>query len=266
MQHKRLTTAAILMTLALSQTPAAAQKLHVNPRWEECSFQIDPSLTQAAWQRFTREAGLVVLFRPLDDARPIGKGKFEVSALQWQSNIDASTSAWNDTFVHPDSTHWLTEGNGLKIPGLTLRAGVDAKTDVALYATKNPNANYGFYGGQVRRTLVGDGTSVWNASAGVSFVKMYGPDDLDFSVYGTDVVVSRMIPLSHWASVSPYGSVSWYLARAHEKTTAVNLSDENVFGAQAAVGAELRLFKLRLGAEYNAARVHGLSLKIGFGT
>ena len=67
---------------------------------------------------------------------------------------------------------------------------------------------------------------------------MYGPDDLDFSVYGTDFVVSRAIALSRWASLSPYGSVSWYLARAHEKTNAVSLSDENVFGAQATAGTE----------------------------
>ena len=265
MRHTRLTTAAIL-TMIAAHRPAAAQTLHVNPRWKECSFQIDPSLTQAAWHRFTREAGLVVLFRPLDDARPLGRARFELSAVQWKSNIDASASAWNDTFVHPDSTHWLTEGNGLAIPGLTLRAGVDSKTDVAVYATKNAEANYGFYGGQVRRTLAGDGTSAWNASAGLSFVKLYGPEDLDFAVYGTDFVVSRAITLSRWASVSPYGSVTWYLSRAHEKTSAVNLSDEHVFGAQAAAGAELRLFKVRLGAEYNAARVHGLSLRVGLGT
>jgi len=61
--------------IALSQAQAIAQthnhpKLHVNPRWEECSFQLDPSLTQAAWHQFTQEAGLVSYFRPLAAARP----------------------------------------------------------------------------------------------------------------------------------------------------------------------------------------------------
>ena len=265
MHAKRLVPAAAALAAVLINTPAAAQKLHVNPRWEECSFQLDPSLTQSAWHQFTREAGLAIYFRSLGDARPLAKGKFEVSALQWQTRIDDKKSAWNDTFVHPDSMHWLTEGSGLKIPGLTVRAGVGGRTDVAAYITKNPGANYGFYGGAVQRALVGNDTSRWNASARGSFIKMYGPADMDFSVYGADFVASRTLTLSRWAAVSPYAGVSGYFARAHEKTAAVNLDNENVLGARAVLGAELRLSKARLAAEYNAARVGGLSLKVGFG-
>jgi hypothetical protein len=254
-------------TATLFATSAAtAQKLHVNPRWKECSFQLDSSLKQSAWHQFTQEAGVAIYFRSLDDARPLGKGKFEVSALQWQSSIDDSKSAWNDTFVHPDSTHWLTEGKGLKIPGLTVRAGIDSKTDVALYATKNPEANYGFIGGQLQRSLIGDATSPWNASARVSMIKMFGPADLSFAVYGAELVASRSLTISRRATLSPYAGVSSYLARAHERTDAVTLSDENVLGAQATAGAELRLFGARIAAEYRAAQVHGLSLKVGFGT
>lgn len=266
MHYKHLTSATVAVAAVLISTPAAAQKLHVSPRWEECSFQIDPSLTQAAWRQFAREAGLAIYFRSLSDARPLAKGKFEVSALQWRTNIDDSKPAWNDTFVHPDSAHWLTEGSGLAIPGLSVRAGVGAKTDVSAYVTKNPRANYGFYGASVQRGLFGDATSRWNASARASFVKMYGPEDMDFSVYGADVVASRTVTFSHWASLSPYAGVSGYLARAHEKTNVVNLANENVFGARASVGAELRLFKARVAAEYNAARIGGISLRVGFGT
>src|SRR5690349_19420675 len=89
--------------IGLLAAPARAQtapKLHVNPRWHECSFQIDPSLTQTAWGQFTREAGLVTFFRPMSDARPMGRGSFEVSLLQWKTGIRAEDAAWNDTFVH----------------------------------------------------------------------------------------------------------------------------------------------------------------------
>jgi hypothetical protein len=237
MHPKRLTSATTILAVVLIQTPAAAQELHVNPRWKECSFQLDPSLTQSAWHQFTREAGLAIYYRSLGDARPLAKGKFEVSALQWQTNIDDVKPAWNDTFVHPDSAHWLTEGSGLKIPGLTVRAGVGAKMDVAAYVTKNPGANYGFYGAAVQRSLVGDATSKWNASARASFIKMYGPEDLDFAVYGADIVASRTLTLSRWAAISPYAGVSGYLSRAHEKTNAVNLADENVFGDRQRVDA-----------------------------
>src|ERR1043165_6151215 len=121
----------ILISLAVAAGSAEAQtqpKLHVNPRWHECSFQIDASLTQQAWHQFSEEAGLVTYFRPLADARPMGRGKFEISVLQWKTGIDAKDAAWNDTFVHPDSTHWLFEGDGLAFPGLTARGGLTPTT------------------------------------------------------------------------------------------------------------------------------------------
>jgi hypothetical protein len=237
--------------------------LHVNPRWRECSFQLDPSLTRNAWRQFTREAGLVTYFRPLADAKPMGRGNFEVSALQWETDIDDTDAAWNDTFVHPDSTHWLIEGSSLAFPGLMVRAGVTDKVDVGAYVTKSPGANYGFYGGQVQYNLAQDTHRDWAASARVSFVSLYGPEDLDFTVYGLDLVASKEYQASKWASVSPYAGVSTYLSSSHEKSAVVDLPDENILGAQAMVGAALQISRARLALEYNFARIPTRSLKVG---
>jgi hypothetical protein len=271
MTYRSLNSAAVALAMALMQTPAAAQeadhpRLHINPRWRECSFQLDPSLTQTAWRQFTREAALVAYFRPLTDAQPMGKGRFELSMLQWKTGIDDRDAAWNDTFVHPDSTHWLFEGDGLAFPGLMARAGVSENTDVGVYFTKSPGANYGFYAAQVQHALVKNPARSWAAAARVSFASLYGPEDLDLRVYGVDLLASRKFALTRWAAVSPYVGASTYLSTSHEKTTAVNLNDEHVLGAQAMVGAALQVSKARLGVEYNAARVNSFSLKIGIGT
>jgi hypothetical protein len=269
MKRSFLIPAAAALAIALLQTPASAQthnvNLHVSSRWKECSIKLDPSLTQKAWRQFTGEAGLVAYFRPLSDARPMGRGELEVSLLQWDTNIDDTDAAWNDTFVHPDSTHWLLEGSGLKFPGVMVRAGVGAKTDVGLYVTKNPNANYGFVGGQLQRNLIGSASSGWMTSARVSFVTLFGPEDLNLTVYGADLVASRSVSLSRWATISPYAGVSTYIATSHEKTVAVNLDNERVLGAQAMAGAALQLSKVRLAAEYNVAKVRSISLKVGVG-
>jgi hypothetical protein len=276
MKRSKLAVAAVALAIALAPMSATAQAyghgggpggpvLHINHRWDECSFQLDPALTPAAWRQFTREAGLVTYFRPLADAKPLGKGKWEVSLLQWETGIDDHDAAWNDTFVHPDSTHWLFEGSGLKFPGLMARAGVTEKTDVGVYFSKNPNANYGFIGGQVQRNLIGGPTSDWDASARVSFTTLYGPEDLDFTVIGWDLVASREIPVTTWASVSPYAGVSSYLGRAHEKSPVVDLKDEYQGGSQAMVGAVLQLSGARLAMEYSKAKVNSISMKVGFG-
>jgi hypothetical protein len=265
-----LATAAALAAVSLLHPPLAAQnrtrpRLHVNPRWDECSFQLDPSLTPSAWRQFTREAGLVVYFRPLSDARPMGRGHFEVAMLQWGTAIDDADPAWNDTFVHPDSTHWLFDGDRLNFPGLMARVGVTDRTDVGAYVTKNPNANYGFFGGQVQQSLLGGRDATWAAAARLSFVSLFGPDDLDFTVYGADLLASRTFPLSRLVALSPYAGVSGYLATSHEKSAVVDLDDERLFGAHATVGAALRVWNAQVAAEYGLARVNTLSLKVGLG-
>ena len=277
MKRMNLMTAAMALAIALMPTTGTAQAhehgpgdghgptLHVNTRWKECSIQLNGSLTQAAWRQFTQEAGLVAYFRPLIDAKPMGKGNFELSVLQWETRIDDHEAAWNDTFVHPDSVHWLFEGSGLKFPGLMVRGGVGSRTDIGLYVTKNPNANYGFIGGQVQQNLIGSATSDWAVATRASFTTLYGPDDVDLTVIGWDFVASREFGLTTWASVSPYAGVSSYFSMAHEKSPVVDLDNENIGGSQAMIGAVVQLSAARLAIEYNKAKVNSVSMKIGFG-
>ncbi len=265
-------TLAAAAMLTMSQSAAFADgggkdvRLHINPRWKECSFQLDPSLTQDAWRQFTREAGLVVYFRPLMDARPMGVGNYEFSILQWSTGIDDTQPAWNDTFVHEDSVHWLIEGDALAFPGITFRTGITSNIDLGAYLTKAPGANYGFYGGQVQYSVVNDEEKNWFASARMSFVSMYGPDDLDFTVYGLDILASREYAVySDWVSVTPYAGVSAYLSSSHETTTAVNLKDERILGVQGMIGAVTQISMARLAVEYNVGEVNTLSIKVGIG-
>jgi hypothetical protein len=238
--------------------------LHTESKWEECSIQLDPSLTQEAWRQFTKEAGLVTYFRPLTDAKPMGKLNFEISLLQWATAIDNSDDAWNNTFVHPDSAHWLFEGSRLAFPGLTARVGITNKLDAGVYFTKNPGANYGFYGGQLQYNILNDPETKWSTAARASFTSLYGPDDVNLTVYGVDLLASKEFKIySDWASVSPYAGVSTYFSNSHEKTEAVSLHNEHVLGGQAMVGAVLKLSIARVAVEYNFARVNTLSLKLG---
>ena len=255
---------ASLQTAAFGQTVEKNVKLHVNPRWSQCSFQLDPSLTQSAWHEFTEEAGVAAYYRPLTDARPMGVGNYEFSLLQWTTTIDDTKSAWNDTFVHPNATHWLEEGDHLSIPGLTFRTGITNRIDAAAYWIKNPGANYGFWGGQVQYNIVNDKEKEWAASARLGFNSLYGPDDLDFTVYGLDFLASRKIVVfSDWVSVAPYVGVSTYVSHSHETSAVVELKDEVTPGAIGMVGAVAQISVVRIAGEYDFARASSFSVKVG---
>ena len=257
-----------ILSLAFSGVAqlAAAQHahLHVDSKWDECSFQLDPSLTQSEWHQFAAEAGNVVYFRPLTDAKPMGAGKFELSVLQWNTKIDETDGAWNNTFVHPDSTHWLIDGPELPFPGLTLRAGITSKIDAGVYWSERPGANYGVWGAQVQYNFLNDTARKFSASTRLNFSALYGPDDLNLNVYGVDMLASKEFKIySTWLSIAPYAVVSPFVSHAHEKTDAVTLHDENLFGMQGAVGAVAKISVVQLGVEYNFARVNTFSYKLG---
>lgn len=238
--------------------------LHINPRWRECSFQLDAGLTQSEWREFTKEAGLVVAFRPLTDAKPLGARNFEVSILQWSTAIDENKDAWNDTFVHPDSTHWLIGGPRLAIPGLTARMGITDRLDVGVYVTKSPGANYGFYGAQAQYNFTRNAGQKFDAAARGGFVRMYGPDDLNLTVYSADAVASReFVVHDKWLTLAPYAVLSTYLSTSHEKSDKVDLTNERVVGLQGSAGLVAKVALVRLAVEYNYAAVNTVSMKIG---
>lgn len=269
MQRAVIAQVTAAVVVAMSAPVASGQqpgvKLHVDSRWKSCALHLDSSLSQSAWHQFTQDVGVVAYFRPMTDARPLGAGNFEVSLMQWGSKVDETSSAWNDTFVHPDSMHWLTEGGALAIPGLMVRAGISSRIDAAAYFTKNIESNYGLWGGQVQYNLFRDAKKKFAGAARVSLVSVYGPDDLDVMVYGLDVMASGTYPLGRRLSVSPYAGLSTILSTSHEKSPVVDLNDERTVGAMGTVGAMAQYSIARLAVEYNVAAVNALSFRLGFG-
>jgi len=239
---------------------AFAQTLHTNSRWTECAIVLDPDLTQDAWRQFVSEVGIVTYFRPLASAKPLGPGNVEIALLKWGTRIDDSDAAWNDTFSHPDSDHWLFEGSALYIPGAMVRAGVTDRLDLGAYFTRAVGANYGFFGGQLQYNLLNDPDRRLAAAGRLSVVRLFGPEDLTATTYGADLVAS-----TEFSVFAPYIGVSGYLAHARETTPKVDLDDESAFGAQATVGIAAQVSVLRIAAEYNLAKVPGISMKLGFG-
>lgn len=238
-------------------------KLHVSTRWDDCAIQLDSALTQTAWRQFTEEAALVAYLRPLTDARPMGAGAVEVSLLRWATAIDDASPAWNDTFVHPYDTHWLIEGSRLAFPGIMVRAGVSDRMDLGAYFTRNPKSNYGFFGGQVQHGIVNDRKRGWAGAARLSAVKLFGPEDVDLTVLGLDLIASKTFPVKRWLTVSPYVTGSSYLSFSRENSDVVSLDPEIVPGSQGMIGAVAEVYRTRLAVEVSSARVQTLSLRLG---
>ncbi len=256
---------AIIFSVLSQLISAQDVHLHVNPQWEECSFQLDPSLTQQEFSEFTREAGLVAAFRPLNSASPLGAGRFEISLVQWKTTIDETKGAWNNTFVHPHDEHYLIGGDALPFPGLTTRIGITDKLDAGTYWTMRPGANYGFLGAQVQYSVLNAEQHKVDCSSRLGFNSLYGPKDVNFAVYSLDVLVSRQFTVyKNLLSLSPYVGTSIYLAHSREKSDVVDLKNENALGPQFLIGAVANIWNFRFAAEYNFANVNTVSIRLGY--
>lgn len=268
MSRTRIPTLFLLAGLVGLPAGAAAQHnhdviLHVNHRWKECAIQLDPALTQEAWRQFVEEGGRLIYFRPMVDARPMGRGNWEISVLQWQTGIDDADPAWNDTFVHPDSTHYLHGGGGLAFPGLTAGVGVGSRIDLGAYVTRNVQSNYGVAGVQMQYAFVRDPDSPWGAAARLSVVSLYGPADVNLGAVGLDLLVSRRLDIVRRVSVTPYVGWSSIASAGRETTGAVALESEVTPSSQVMAGAVLQVAMVRIGAEWTTGQVATRSLKVG---
>lgn len=136
-------------------------ELHINSNLGSCDFDISPDLTQSEWKRFTKEAGNLLFLNPLASAKPLGVKKWDLVIEMTASNVDETSGAWNNTFSHPDSEHWLNEGSQTAVPGMRFRMGITEKIDAGIYYTsaKPFGANYGFLGLEAKYAFI-NGKSV----------------------------------------------------------------------------------------------------------
>lgn len=118
-------------------------ELHVNESYSNCYIDLHTNLTQAQFDRFSREAGEVVYYRSLTGL-PLRKGQLEISMNQFNAPVDQTSDAWNNTFSHPEHDHWL--GDKIALPNFSFKYGLTDEIQIGTYFTKDPNANYGFIG------------------------------------------------------------------------------------------------------------------------
>jgi len=244
---------AVLWFISISH----AQQLNVNPGIRECSIELDPSLTQSQFHKFTREAAQFITFKLMSPAEPLGAKKFQVGIDYSITRIDDADAAWNNTFSHPHAEHYL--GDRIAMPKLFARMGVSDRIDVGFYFTKNPEANYGFMGGEIKYAVFMESEKAVAMAVRTTYATLLGVEDLNFHLLGADLSASKKIGV-----LSPYLGVGANLGRTIETTSKVNLNNETVLTPRGIIGARLSLSFLSLTAEMDVAEVSTLSLRTGF--
>jgi hypothetical protein len=237
---------ALIALLSLVPAAALAQKpiLHVDPSLKDCSVIFAPELTQSAFQRFVREFGSVSAFKQMSPPTTLGKGGVALGLDMIYFTVDEASDAWNDTFAHPDATHYL--GSHKSFPSVRLRVGVTDAVDLGAYYTRNPDANYGWLGVEGRYGLLRQNAAVpISLTVRGAYTKTLYVADMDMHTATFDVSGGR----TFWNRVTAYAGWGGDLILARETTDAVQLKTEVAPVSRAFGGVQLRLWHMALGVE-----------------
>jgi hypothetical protein len=237
--------------------------LHVNSGIGMCDFDIAPALTQDEWSKATHEIGNAIYLEPLASSRPLGKGNWAIQLEQNSLHVDQASGAWNNTFHHPDSTHYLTGSSGrLSVPALRFRMGITDRLDAGIYYTtaKPFGANYGFLGFDAKYALLNDLEKGWSASVRGSYMTDATIKDFNISCAGLEVLAGKNL----FRLFTPYAGIATNWNHGSERTSEVDLHNENSIALRGIIGLEFRWKFIDLA--YECQLGDGLSqrsLKIG---
>ncbi len=233
-------------------------ELNVNPDLGTCDFELSPNLNQQEWNRFTKEIGSIMYFKPMASAKPLGKMKFDITLDYSSTSIDQTSGAWNNTFYHPDSTHYL--GERINLPGLHARMGLTDKIDIGIYYTSAApfGAPYSFLGGEVKYAFLNNTDNGWAAAVRGSFIHDLTIKDFNLSTIGVDGLVSKS-----FGNFTPYLGLVGTISHTREFSDRVDLANVTKYDTRALVGAEYKWKFINVGAEADFATLNTYSIKLG---
>jgi hypothetical protein len=257
---KRAVSSLVLFLLVLishAKSNAGDVYWHIDPSVNSCSMVIDPSLTQAQWHTFTRQAGAMVTFKSLAPAQTLGKMNFRVAIDYASSPVDQHDPAWINTFTHPDENCPL--GDAIIIPTIRASMGVSDNIDIGGYWTAAPGANYGIVGGEFKYAFLSESEKSPAAAVRASVSILTGVPDFNMNIYSVDLMTSKKL-----AKFAPYVGLRQSLVIGTETTSKVNLNQERQTITQGFAGVAYTIWKLNLAAEYNISNVNTFAFVMGY--
>jgi len=248
-----------LTAISTASVADNAAPVHTNDRWEECAMDISPNLTQSQWKQFNKNFSSILYFKPMSGAKPMGKGKIDVSLEMSRTKIDEHDGAWVNTFSHPESDHYLADDDHqLQIPVLTARYGVTNNLDAGVTYTKNPGSNYSWMGMDAKYVFHQEKQQGISVATRLSTVALMGVEDFDYYLAAADLLVSKELGM-----FTPYAGVTAIASTANETTDEVNLARDNAVSVEAIVGTQFQWSYLSIAAEADIARTNTYSVKVG---
>ncbi len=198
---------------------------------------------QSEFKDLSETIGLLISYKPLAPAEPLGILGFDIGAEVTAVNVDQNASFLTKAISDTNPPSYFV------FPKLHAQKGLPFGIDVGVVYAKVQGSNIGLIGGEVKWAILKGTVATPAIAIRGSYTSLMGVDDLDLSTYGIDLSASK-----GFAFLTPYVGVGQVWIQSKENTV-LPLSDENLSRTKGFAGLKVKLLLLSLVAEAEFSEV-----------
>jgi hypothetical protein len=203
---------------------------------------------QSEFDDLSRQVGLAISYTPLAPAAPLGLLGFDVGVEATAVHIDAKEQFWRDAVGGNKPPSYLL------FPKIHAQKGLPLGFDVGVTYAKAPGTNIGLVGGELKWAIL-KGTLVTPAVAiRGDYTKLVGVNDIDMSVYGADISISK-----GFAFVTPYAGIGEVWISSKETSDLIDLKQADLKETKGFLGVKFSFFVISFVAEADFSKVPSYS-------
>ena len=237
MMLRRSSIATVLVALlTFSSTASAADDIDLS------NF---PAV-QKEFDDLSRQIGLAISYTPLAPAAPLGLLGFDIGVEATAVRIDAEEDFWIKAVGKKPPGY-------LVFPKVHAQKGLPLGFDVGLTYAKPPGTNIGFIGGELKWAVLKGSLVTPAVAIRGDYTKLVGVDDIDMSVYGADISISK-----GFAFATPYAGIGQVWISSEEKA-GLNLEKASLSETKGFLGVKFSLFVISFVAEAGFSKVPSYS-------
>ncbi len=221
-----------------------------SPVFAANDITLPSGFTQSEFDDLSRQVGLAISYTPLAPAAPLGLLGFDIGVEVTAVRIDAKEDFWEKAIGGETPPSYLV------FPKIHAQKGLPLGFDVGLIYAKAPGTNVGLVGGELKWAVL-KGTLVTPAVAiRGDYTKLVGVDDIEMSVYGADISISK-----GFAFITPYAGIGQVWISSEEKSDLItpNLDKASLSETKGFVGVKFSLFVISFVAEAGFSKVPSYS-------
>ncbi|HUW99200.1 MAG TPA: hypothetical protein VMV40_10270 [Acidiferrobacter sp.] len=193
------------------------------------------TISQAGFQGLTQDLGMVLSYKDMMPASPLGITGFDVGVTGTDTRL-ANAQAWHDVTG--------SNSNNVFLPSIQVQKGLPLGFGVGVAYSAIPGSNVHVVGGDLSYAIIGGGLVAPALTIRGTYTKMTGVSEMDLNTRSVELCLSK-----GFVFITPYIGVGRVRTVGTPHVSGSSLSAVNLYNTKGYVGADINLGLMNLDLE-----------------